>query len=178
MAVIDGEVVYEGVMGGDYTYGVTGVWNINSNIQPYGLSPVGWVWNYMSWEEAYQLPGSKQLGLGKKCLMRYAWWRLGPHPEWVNPRWTKENYDLLYAAGFPGELRLVFVPETAAKQSLAIPSKIVGLESGVNYRAIWFCPRDGAEVKIGDVVPDAEASWEVPIVPTFEQWVVILEKNA
>ena len=33
-----------------------------------------------------------------------------PHPEWVTPHWTSDDYELPYAAGIPGRLRVVYVP--------------------------------------------------------------------
>ena len=47
------------------------------------------------------MPGSAQLGLAKRLLERYEWWRFEPHPEWAEPHWTKENYSAPYAAGIP-----------------------------------------------------------------------------
>ena len=45
-------------------------------------------------------PCSTQVGMAKKLLMRYEWWRLEPHPEWVEPHWTARDY--LQAYGRPG----------------------------------------------------------------------------
>jgi len=30
---------------------------------------------------------------------------------------------------------------------------------------------------IGDVTPDTAGTWRTPILPTFEQWVIVLEKK-
>ena len=51
-----------------------------------------------------------QLGLGKRLLERFPWWRFEPHPEWVEPHWNKDNYFQPYAAGIPGEVRVMFWP--------------------------------------------------------------------
>src|SRR5262249_47320429 len=111
MPVLVGEVCYEGIMeasrqevqrfmfwssmldgAAGHTYGANGIWQVNSREQPYGPSPHGRSWGDTPWEDAYRLPGSGQLGLAKQLLMRYPWWRFEPHPEWVEPRWNKQNY--------------------------------------------------------------------------------------
>jgi len=51
------------------------------------------------------------------------------------------------------------------------------LESGVAYRAFFFDPRSGKEYPIGDAKPDAAGDWPVPLPPTMEQWVIVLEKK-
>ena len=123
------------------------------------------------WNEAAQLPGSRHLGLAKKFLERFEWWRLEPNPEWVDPHWTKEDYQLPYAAGLPGKLRIVFLPP------MWEPPTIKSLESGVSYRAYFFDPRTGKEHAIGDVAARLDGSWKSPITPTFEQWILVLEKK-
>jgi hypothetical protein len=42
---------------------------------------------------------------------------------------------------------------------------------------LFFDPRTGKEHPIGEVTPDTEGSWTSPITPTFEQWVIVLEKK-
>ena len=87
MPVIDGEVTYEGHMQANgpgiqrfmfwtcvlngaagHTYGVGGLWQLNTRQQPFGPSPHGGTYENRPWDEASQLPGSGQLGLGKSLL--------------------------------------------------------------------------------------------------------------
>ncbi len=191
MPVLVGEVDYEGIMGqswqdverflfwasilsgaGGHTYGANGIWQVNTREHPYGPSPHGGCWGDTPWEVAYQLPGSGQLGLGKKLLERYNWWRIEPHPEWVEPRWSKANYELPYAAGIPGELRLIFLP------LLFEGPKVASLESAVSYRAFYFDPATGKERDLGKVEPDDTGTWQAPLPPTFADWLLVLEKMA
>jgi hypothetical protein len=104
--------------------------------------------------------------------MRYAWWRLEPHPEWVSPHWSKEDYELPYAAGIPGELRVIFIP------LLFDPPKVKSLEAGVAYRAFYFDPSTANQRDLGKVEPDATGTWQAPLTPTFKDWVLVLEKIA
>ena len=90
-----------------HTYGANGIWQVNTEAQPFGLSPRGQSWGGLPWDEAYRLPGSRQLALGKRLLERYSWWRFKPHPEWIEPHWHQDDYYLAYVAGVPGERRLL-----------------------------------------------------------------------
>jgi hypothetical protein len=210
MPVIDGEVIYEGARSGanspdlvrfafwacilsgaaGHTYGANGIWQINTAAQPFGPSPHGGCWGDTPWDVAMQLPGSEQVGWGKKLLMRYSWWRLEPHPEWVDPHWSRDSkelretpgvpadlqvtdtYRLPYAAGIPGELRIVFIPP------MFDAPKLEDLEPGVTYHAFYFDPAAGTERDLGDVVPDSTGSWPAPLSPTFADWVLVLEKKS
>ena len=65
----------------------------------------------------------------------------------------------------------------------------VAIERGACYRALFFNPRTGAEVRdyegrlhvpihLGPVEPDADGLWPVPPKPTMEDWVPVLEDPA
>ena len=98
MPVLCGETAYEGhmqnhfpdvqrhvfwmyVLGGaaGHTYGAAGVWHAGVDGDP-GITPI---YDYTTWKEGMNYPGSTQIGLNKKLLQQYPWWRFGPHPEWV-----------------------------------------------------------------------------------------------
>jgi hypothetical protein len=102
MPVIDGEASYEllsdslptewtrrmfwlclmnGAAG--HTYGANGIWQCNRPGQPHGKSPHGGSYGVMPWNEAMRLPGSRQVGLGKKLLEQYPWQQFRPHSEWA-----------------------------------------------------------------------------------------------
>ncbi|MBN9657242.1 MAG: DUF4038 domain-containing protein [Acidobacteria bacterium] len=188
MPVINGEVCYEGILeasrqeiqrfmfwscvlsgAAGHTYGANGIWQVNTRETPYGPSPHGRSWGDTPWDVAAQLPGSRQLGLSRKFLMQYPWHRLEPHPEWVEPHSAKPNYMRPFAAGIPGELRIVFMPP------MWNPPKVRLLESGKAYSALFFNPSDGRVHKLGEVKPSAEGEWPVPNPPTFQDWVLVLQ---
>jgi len=156
-----------------HTYGANGIWQVNRREQPYGPSPHGMAWGHTPWDEAAQLPGSRQLGLAKRLLERYQWWRFEPHPEWVEPHWTEEDCLLPYAAGIPGELRVIYWP-----CMWGLP-KVKAVEPDVGYRAFLFNPADGTEVDMGAVTPDADGDWSLPLSrpPIYQDWVLVLEKR-
>ncbi len=199
MPVINGEVCYEGIgeacrqevqrmmfwmclLNGaaGHTYGANGIWQVNTREKPFGPSPHGMSWGNTPWEDASHLPGSFQLGLAKRLLERYPWWRFEPHPEWVEPHWSKKEYFAPYAAGIPGEVRIIYLP-------LFIWSKVVmkGIEPGVAYRAFLFNPVNGQEYELGKVTPNSKGEWVLQkesktlhfTIPIYQDWVVVLEKS-
>jgi hypothetical protein len=105
MPVIDGEASYEmlsdslptewtrrmfwlclmnGAAG--HTYGANGIWQCNRPGQPHGKSPHGGSYGVIPWNESMHLPGSQQVGFGKKFFEQFSWQNFRPHPEWV--RWA------------------------------------------------------------------------------------------
>lgn len=192
MPVIDSEVCYEGIgeacrqevqrlmfwvclLNGacGHTYGANGIWQVNTREKPFGPSPHGMAWGHTPWEDAYQLPGSAQLGYAKKLLERYDWWRFEPHHEWVEPHWSEEQYMAPYAAGIPGEVRIFFLPWFT-------PAVLVrGIESGAMYQAFLFNPVNAEIQKLGKVIPDARGDWRLPLarLPIYQDWVLVLERG-
>ena len=156
-----------------HTYGANGIWQVNDRDQPYGPSPHGMAWGHTPWQEAYRLPGSKQLGLGKQLLERYAWWRFQPHPEWVEGHATREKFNRPFAGGVPGAVRVLFFPSGVWNV------KLKEIEPDVPYRAYLFSPVDGSEIDLGAVEADAEGQWQPPLsrAPIFQDWVLVLEAD-
>jgi len=204
--VINGEVCYEGIMGSSWqdtqrflfwshmlsgaaghTYGAQGLWAFNSGDLKEATGYAG-SWGDTTWREAYRLPGSTQLGIGKRLLEQYAWQEFEPHPEWVEPHWTESNRLLPYAAGIPEKVRVIYFPGNAvlhdgAAVSLAFRQiKICALEPGVTYRARYLNPRTGERLPETDVQP-ADGEWVIGgglinSNPSMEDWLLVLEAGA
>lgn len=102
MPTINAEVCYEGILGtcfadverfmawtcllsgtAGHTYGANGIWQVNRREKPYGKSPHGGNWGTTPWDDAMKLPGSRQVGLAKRLLERYEWWRFEPRADWA-----------------------------------------------------------------------------------------------
>lgn len=157
-----------------HTYGANGIWQVNTVEVPYGPSPHGMAWGHTPWQEAAQLPGSRQLGLSKRLLQRYEWWTIEPHPEWVEPHATIEDNYAPYAGGIPGVVRFIFLP------SGVWGMLVKGLEREGHYHATLFNPINGAEQDLGPVEPDAQGDWQLPLAraPIFQDWVLVLEARS
>ena len=51
-----------------HTYGANGIWQCNRRGEPHGTSPTGGNYGMIPWDEAMNLPGSAQIGAGKRFL--------------------------------------------------------------------------------------------------------------
>lgn len=192
--VINSEVCYEGLGGTSYqdiqrflfwscvlsgacghTYGANGLWQVNSREQPYGVSPTGVAWGNTSWEEAYQFPGSTQVGLGKKMLEKYHWWEFSAHSEWIDQQFAEQSYLRPFAAGIPGQVRVIFAPFPATRTAWE-GVLVRGIEGNVNYRAYYFDPINGDEFDLGKVTPDQDGNWRSGTTRIVQDWVLVLER--
>ena len=196
MPVLVGEVNYEGIMessreemqrflfwscllsgAAGHTYGANGIWQCNTREKPYGPSPHGTSWGNTPWEDAYRLPGSGQVGLGKRLLERYPWWEFQPHPEWIEPHQTPENRLSAYAAGIPGKVRVVyFTPDGTNWAAWGGRMAVKALEPGHDYRAFLFDPKTGTEYDLGRATANAQGDYIVPKPPIIQDWVLVLER--
>jgi hypothetical protein len=205
MPVLIGEVCYEGIFEssreeiqrfmfwssilsgvGGHTYGANGIWQVNTRQHPFGLSPPygpsahASSWGGPPWDVAAQLPGSGQIGLGKKLLSRYSWWKLESRPELIDPHWSKGDYRQPFAAEIPGEAIFVFCPISVGEAVAlgAAKEPLFRQLQAATYKAFFFNPSDGTEVPIGDITPDQNGVWSGVEFPIFRDWVIVLERKA
>jgi hypothetical protein len=187
--VLIGEVCYEGEYGSNWqdmqrfffwtsmvsgsaghTYGANGIWQMNSPEKYFvGIRSYG----DMAWYEAMHLPGSTHVGVGRRLLERYRWWELEPlagpvaaDPERISP----------FAARIPGELWVIYLPgEAFDRRFWGLIGKEILIEPNVEYRAYFLNPRSGEELGLGTVRPGEGGRWPIPVKPTREDMVLILE---
>ncbi len=194
MPVIDGEASYE--MLGDslptqwtrrmfwlcmmngaagHTYGANGIWQCNRKNHPHGASPHGGSYGKISWDEAMNLPGSRQVGLGKRLLEQYPWYRFTPHPEWAafaHEMAAKSDCDQPQATGIADAVRVVYVPESK-------PIVVRSLAAHAVYAATYFDPLTGDKTPLGEIHADAAGLWNCsPPQGSDHDWVLILESKA
>ena len=163
MPVVIGEYCYEGHMqtafqdvqryvfwgsmlngSAGLTYGAAGVWHASIEGDP-GLANV---YDHTTWKEGMDYPGSTQLGLGKRLLEAYPWWRFQPHPEWTAAD--------AFSAGIPGEVRFIYMPKRGV-YNWSGPA-VHQLEPDVTYRAFYFDPASGRRFNLGQVINPGPAS--------------------
>ena len=187
MPVLVGEVSYEGILhnchdetqrlmfwasilsgAAGHTYGANGIWQINTRQQRYGPSPHGNNWGITPWEDAYRLPGSFQLGLARKLLALYPWWRFEPHQDWVEPSGSPEKIRYPFVAGIPRKVRIMY------QYNHNCPT-ITNIEPDVEYRALFWDPRTAEAHDLREIEPDADGRWKVPKQPYMSDWVLILD---
>jgi hypothetical protein len=193
MPVVVGEVSYEGILhdsgaemqrlvywsavlsgASGYTYGANGIWQVNARARPYGPSPHGASWGNTPWEDAYRLEGSTQVGLARRLLERYEWWRFEPHPEWTDPSGSPEKIGAPFAAGIPGIVRVIYF--YSPTQPWSSTTQVCRLEDGLQYQAYFWDPRTGQEYPLGEVKASSDGNWLIPIQPEMKDWVLVLER--
>lgn len=191
MPVVNGEVSYEGILGTNreevqrfmfwatilsggcgHTYGANGLWQFNTPSDPF-YNALGVSWGDTPWVEAYQLPGSRQVGIGKGLLERYRWWEFEPHQEWVSDARVVEGLPGPFAAGIPGEVRIIYV----ARPMMPWMERVFveKLEAGAVYKAWFFDPVTGKDLPAVEATGDSEGRWEIPQPPVGQDWVVVME---
>ncbi|MCK4590702.1 MAG: DUF4038 domain-containing protein, partial [Candidatus Latescibacteria bacterium] len=189
MPVLNGEGMYEGIMGAcwqdiqrfafwtsllsgslGHTYGAQGIWQFSTPEDP-GVS-VGGNWGDAYWQDAYRLPGSGQMGIGKRLLERYPWWEFEPRRE---PDWNEKERISPFTAGIPGKVWVMYLATDSMESKYwGFTGKSFGIEPETHYRAYFFNPRTGQDVEVGQVQPDAEGRWKIPTKPSKEDWVLVL----
>ena len=137
---------------GGHTYGAAGIWHAgvegdHGNWGAWNRQPYDWT----TWKEGMNYPGSTQLGLGRKLLEQYPWHRFVPHPEWAPG---------CIAAGIPGEVRFIYQPRRGIYNWDGTVVK--RLERDVPYHVFYFDPATGRRFDQGTVM------YAGPTAPPFE----------
>jgi hypothetical protein len=183
MPVLVGETCYEGHMQqgfGDvqrrifwqsmlsgaagHTYGTAGVWHAgvdgdHGNWGAWNRQPYDWT----TWKEGMNYPGSTQLGIAKRLLESYPWQKFEPHPEWAPG---------CYAAGIPGGTRIIYRPRKGIYDWNGFT--VNELVPGQEYKVFFFDPATGRRFDQGMVNPTS-TSWKTPNVPSPQDWVLVME---
>ena len=190
LPVIDGEPMYEGIMGGcwhdmsrfcfwacmmsgaaGHTYGANGMWQMSTPEEP--CVSISGSWGDTTWVEASQLAGSTHVGVGRRILERYPWWKFRPR---VEPDWNSDERIAPLAAGISGAIWMFYLPsEGINSRFFGMLGKPVRIEPAARYRAKFINPRTGADVEMGPVEPGADGMWRMPRKPSREDWVMALE---
>jgi hypothetical protein len=151
-----------------HTYGAAGVWHAGVEGDP-GITPV---YDYTTWQEGMNYPGSGQLGLGKRLLEQYPWRHFEPHPEWAD--------SICFSAGIPGKVRVIYLPR---RNIYNWEGPVVrNLEPDVDWQVFYFDPATGRRFDQGLIKAQSKPGDTVarPVdfkrdVPSPQDWVLVLE---
>ena len=146
-----------------HTYGAAGVWQASVEGDP-GIDPV---YDWTTWREGMNYPGSTQLGIGKKLLEQYPWARFEVHSEWAQPG--------CFAAGIPRRVRFIYQPKRGIYDWKGVVVK--ELEPGVTYSGFYFDPATGRKFDQG-VIDGHAGEYASPRVPSPQDWLLVLENTA
>lgn len=196
MPVINGEVCYEGLDQGNredlqrflfwacvlsgacgHTYGADGIILINTPAEPLGFHPHGFTQGATPWQEAAQYPGATQLGRARRFLERLPWTRFEPHPEWVDPHWSADDYTLAYAAGVPTGVRLAYFSGGGphGRRWRSSGYTLCGLEPNATYITRFIDPSTFAEAEPVVIRAAEDGRVRAPNPATFRDWLLLVE---
>jgi len=192
MPVLVGETCYEGHMqqgfgiiqrhvfwrnmlsgAAGHTYGAAGIWHAgvegdHGNWGAWDRQPYDWT----TWKEGMKYPGATQLGLGRKLLEKYPWWRFEPHSEWAPG---------CYAAGIPGEVRFIYLPRRNIYNWDG--PEVKDLEPYVDWHVYYFDPATGRMFDQGTIKATAKSGDAAakPVsfkknIPSPQDWVLVFER--
>ena len=193
--VMQGEVCFEGMHGGGsgpkvqrilfwanmlsgaagHCYGADAIWQFNTKDRPLGNSPGGYTWGNTPWQTAYKWLGSKYVGLGRRILQQFEWWRFEPHPEWVEPHATEQDAFEPYAAGIEGELRLIYFPDGVMPWGGKYT--VNNLDPDRQYVAEYLDPLTGDRHPIVQTITGVR-QWHVPAGPILQDWLLVIRTHS
>jgi hypothetical protein len=201
--VINGESVYEGIMGSNWadvqrlafwmhmlggaaghSYGAHGLWAVDDG----GFSGAPGVWGRSSWQDAARLPGASHMAVGARILSQLDWQHFEPHPEWIEPHATPAMPFWPCAAGTADGTRVFYIPSGSYTGLLDESTGRFVLQeltfTALAPRSAWR--GDFIDPQSGDlrgtfeltVEPGADratlASRGLSPCPSMEDWVIVL----
>lgn len=184
--VLHGEVNFEGMRSGSwedvqrfqfwsnmlmgaagFSYGAEGIWQFNTPEVLFGASPEGNVWGNVPWQTASKYRGSAQVGIGKRILEQYEWWKLRPDPYLLETGET--GIFAPYGAKMGDFEVIVFLYNFPTRYRHTIITGLTGA-----YRATMHDPVTGEAHDYGIITPDEQGKWQIPRTPVMQSWVVVL----
>jgi hypothetical protein len=157
---------------GGHTYGAAGIWHAgvegdHGNWGAWDRQPYDWT----TWKEGMNYPGSTQLGLGRKLLEKYPWSRFETHPEWAA--------EGCFAAGIPGEVRFIYLPRRNIYNWSG--PEVKDLEPDVDWHVFYFDPATGRKFDQGVIKATAKDKTAPAVtfkknVPSPQDWVLVFER--
>src|SRR4051812_25735453 len=159
-----------------HTSGAKGIWKCNRRGQPHGPSPTAGSpptgYGTIAWDDAMNLPGSAQVGFGKKLLEQFAWQDFKPHPEWAKFEDGDAKADDPYApqaTGIADGVRVIYVPEAKA-------IVVQKLDAKINYAGRLFDPVTGKITDLPKVRSNEAGDAKfAPPANCDHDWVLILQ---
>jgi hypothetical protein len=159
-----------------YTYGAAGIFQANDRLRRPGPRPDGAAFDRWTWDEALNFVGIGQIARGVALLHSLPFERFEVHQEWADIplRWGHDNYRppiRAYAAGVPGECRLIYLPLRWYHWE---GPTIKSIEPGVSYRISYIDPAtfDAHDAGV------ARGEWTGPVLPYLHDWLVLMRKDA
>ena len=160
-----------------YGYGANGIWQINTEDNPFGATPHGGTWGNTPWEEALKLNGAKHICASHKILETYEWWLLEPMQDYIIPVQDVQNPKSVYLAGIKSYLRIAYFYNPVYPWEKP-HFQLTHLNPDTSYTGFFIDPKNGQKHTITNIKISSDGCWEIPSFPSYEDWVVVLRFNA
>lgn len=159
---------------GGHTYGANGIWQVNRKGEPHGRSPhhtAGNGYGVIAWDEAMNLPGSQQMGFGKKFFESLPWTQLVPMPE--DAAWQEApsgNLDPFspQMCGISDRLRVVYALEPRG-------ISVRKLRPNSDYQVTLFDPVSGERSSPQAMKTDANGALRIDALKVDHDWVCLVQ---
>lgn len=157
-------VLYSGCSG--HTYGASGIFQVNRPDWKFGQAFSGVDWGQLSWQEAMDLPGSKQIGIGAAMLRTLPWHRMVP---------AETGFAGATAAAITRDSRCAVAYTHSGSPIHVALDRFTG-----DLRAHWFDPTTGKTLAIsGSPFPSRGSRVFTPPGPNAAgdlDWVLLIEQ--
>lgn len=161
---------------GGHTYGANGIWQVNRKGEPHGRSPhhtAGNGYGVIAWDDAMNLPGSQQMGFGKKFFESLPWTQLVPMPE--DAAWQEApsgNLDPFspQMCGISDRLRVVYALEPRG-------ISVRKLRADSTYQVTFFDPVTGGRLSPQSIKTDASGALRIDAPKVDHDWVCLVEAS-
>ena len=152
-----------------YTYGAGGIWALK-----WDASDTRWKdYNHQieSWHAGMALLGSVQMSILKYFFISLPWMALTPR--FTDPAWsTWEDPDRsTILATVDNSLYLAYCHGKTSK------GKLKQLALGGTYEVRWFNPQIGAYKGNPFLIKPIKSEWDIPEMPSTEDWVLLLTRQ-
>jgi hypothetical protein len=158
-----------------HTYGAAGIWHAGVEGDPGHTGFRGQEYDWTTWKEGMNYPGSTQLGLGKALLDKYPWWQFE-----AQRKWRDSTY---FSAGIPGKVRFVYLPRRNIYNWEG--PVIKNLDPSVDWNVYYFDPATGRKFELDGIKAEQKNASDPPKyveyqrnVPSPQDWVLVFEKSA
>ncbi len=128
-----------------------------------------------AWDDACKLPGARQLGLAKRFLERYPWWRIESRQDLIDPAAGDGDWRHPYCGAVDDELRVVFLPKPVDFRKT--PPVLRGLNPTSSYSLLYFDPVTGEEEPRGSVRPNKNGDLTMPRPTVMYDCVIAVERD-
>jgi hypothetical protein len=187
--VMHGEVCFEGMEGKSlsdvqrylfwsnmlkgtcgFSYGVEGIWQFNTEDELFGVSPGGNTWGNVPWQVASRYDGSTHVGIGKKILENYEWWKLVPAAHrLVNP--SNELLNQPVCAEIPGAGLIAYMFRKPVEW---LGFRFDGFQPNTEIPVTFWDPLTGDKYENWIFESDAEGVVTINNAPIMQDWVVVI----